>query len=554
MQALVPAVSKAATEIISASQEAKILDSTAKAKLEINGLTNKYRLENQSNPEANFDKFKAERDKILSNYSKDISPLFRQQWIKQEFDIKAQTDASHQAWAIQQNASNAEFNLKQAMQSNYDLSFVDGQNFATGNDFDLSAALKYKQSYDQISQGAIKYLGEETTRQMMGNYEKNYMKSFLMGSIQSNPAKAMQLLNNPEVMKMLGASKQAQIKEGLQGKIEADQRKAEIEKRKAELEQLDAQSKTIVENIDGMDLTPEQKQLEINKRVLSGEVSDKVAATANKIFSLQGKIAEQEQAQSEHQQLVAFAQSRQKQIDIESLQNNNAIGGNLFDLVNDTAKTQFEKMRAIDNALLQGQISDKFARTLQTTLTRQTAFNAQKNADAVSDLVLQISALNQREDIESQDYLVGISQIRDNIAMAQAQGHLTADDALIVNKELSSATVKKKEAAALIEQANTGEVFSLFDNENAMDTFKKNLPNEQSATVAFRDYFYATQGKDYGASKKKQIATAIIRAANKKTINDAVKTPSFLSEQEAEKANLPKGTKVLINGRYGVVE
>ena len=51
IQSLIPVVTKAASEIISASQESKILDSTAKAKLEINGLTNKYRLENESNPQ-----------------------------------------------------------------------------------------------------------------------------------------------------------------------------------------------------------------------------------------------------------------------------------------------------------------------------------------------------------------------------------------------------------------------------------------------------------------------------------------------------------------------
>ena len=180
IQSVLPAVTKAASEIISASQEAKILDSTAKAKLEINGLTNKFRLENQSNPDANLDKFKAERDKILNNYSKDTSPLFRNQWLRQEHDIRTQTDASHQSWSLQQNANNAEFNLKQAMQSNYDLSFVDGQNFATGNEFDISAAMKYKQSYDQLAGGASKYLGEETTRQMMANYEKNYMKSLVI--------------------------------------------------------------------------------------------------------------------------------------------------------------------------------------------------------------------------------------------------------------------------------------------------------------------------------------------------------------------------------------
>lgn len=524
IQSLIPVVTKAASEIISASQESKILDSTAKAKLEINGLTNKYRLENESNPQENFEKFKAERDKILGNYSKNISPLFRNQWLKQEFDIKTQSDASNQAWTIQQSATNAQFNLKQAMQSNYDLSFVDGQNFASGKEFDISAALKYKQSSEQISGSASKYLGEETTRQMMGSYEKNYMKSFLMGAIQSNPSKAMQLLNNPEVMKMLGAQDQAQMKEGLQSKIETDQRKAEYEKHKADLEKLDVQSKGIVENINGMDLTPEQKQLEINKRVLSGEVSDKVAGTANKIFSLQSKIESQEQEQTEHQQLVAFAQARQKQIDVENLQNNNVASGNLFDLVNDNSKNYFEKMRSIDNALLQGQISDKYAKTLQSTITKQTQFNEQKNAGAVSDLVLQISSLNENKDIESPDYLVGIARIRQNIAMAQADGHLTADDALAVNKELSSSTVKKKEASALIEVSKDGEFFSLYDNKNAMESFKTNLPNEQMATTAFRDYFYATQGKDYDSDKKKKIVTAIIRAKNKSIINNVVKS------------------------------
>ena len=178
---IAPALVDAGKTILAAQQETKINNNLSKAQLEISNITNKYRIDNEGNPEINSDKYKQEVDTILSNYGSDVSPMFRRQWLNQTQQIKTQAEAENQAWVYKQSATNAKNNINESMTNNFDMSYIDGQNYADGTSSDISALWKFEKSRKDLEGVSSKYLGSETVNQLMIDYQKDYFKSFLSG-------------------------------------------------------------------------------------------------------------------------------------------------------------------------------------------------------------------------------------------------------------------------------------------------------------------------------------------------------------------------------------
>lgn len=149
--------------------------------------------------------------------------------------------------------------------------------------------------------------------------------------------------------------------------------------------------------------------------------------------------------------------------------------------------TYDDKLKYIDEQEFLGNISSTFATQARRNLkqfkpeSQENVSNAQK----ISEVMERAYDLNVGE-LSNEDYLIGIRNLRNEINTMQANGEISAKDAVTLNKQLASATNKKVSEA-------TQEVASGYGA--AKDYIDKTLPPDLQAE-AYREVFYATADKD----------------------------------------------------------
>lgn len=202
-----------------------------------------------------------------------------------------------------------------------------------------------------------------------------------------------------------------------------------------------------------------------------------------------------------------------------------------------------EKLKYIDEQEFLGNISESFASKARRNIKQ---FKPEKedsvsSAEALSDIMERVYDLNVSEDLSSEDYLIGIRDLREEINSLQAKGEITAKDAVKLNKQLANATNKKVSEA-------TQDVADGFGA--AKDYIDKTLPPQLRAE-AYRNVFYATSSKDTSNMSKAQqnqlyynAATQAVSGMNTKNRNQALQV-----SRPAQIGDTWQGHK--INSLYG---
>lgn len=160
--------------------------------------------------------------------------------------------------------------------------------------------------------------------------------------------------------------------------------------------------------------------------------------------------------------------------------------------------TYADKIRYIDEAELNGNISESYAAKLRRGIrsenpNKQTSVS---DANSVSDILQQAYDLNNNV-TDNAEYLTGIKNIRNNILTLKQQGAITAKDANSFNRQLDSAT------RARVSEASSGISYQS-EWKDARQYIDSSLPPELKAT-AYRDLFYATQDANLEGKNKKEI-------------------------------------------------
>lgn len=188
-----------AESILRQGAEAKVAESVSRAQLDLSSLQNQYQVDFQGDPTAGMAKYKQDRQKIFDGLGKGISPLYRRSWEDTTRNIATRNDATQQAWSLKQTRVNTVASINNSMRNNFSQANNDGQSFGLSDETEIDAFVNFGTSMQTLEDFGTNNLGEITTNAMLENYEDDYMKSFLSGIAETNPLKALRLLESDVV-------------------------------------------------------------------------------------------------------------------------------------------------------------------------------------------------------------------------------------------------------------------------------------------------------------------------------------------------------------------
>lgn len=205
--------------IIKENQQAKITENFSAAQIDINQMAMKYQTEYEGDPFGGMKKFQEERDKIIEGYGNDISPFFKKPWQQDTRRLAMTNDAAMETWAYKQTKVNTVTAINRSIKNNMSQALVDGQNFGNSDEDEIGSLVNFGQSKAQLIGFADKNLGSETATKMLEDYDGDYLKSFMSGVSDSNPLKALRLMERDDVKASFKDQKQyASMKEAIENR------------------------------------------------------------------------------------------------------------------------------------------------------------------------------------------------------------------------------------------------------------------------------------------------------------------------------------------------
>jgi len=139
-----------------------------------------------------------------------------------------------------------------------------------------------------------------------------------------------------------------------------------------------------------------------------------------------------------------------------------------METVQDVSISDKDKLFSIAESEMKGNIGREEAVLLRRYVTSAKALNAVTNSEVMGDIVARAYDLNADFDMDanSNNYLQGVNNLREDILIARSKGDLTSDDELKLNNQLKTLTAAKI-AGATSEIANA--------NSKADRTIKESL-------------------------------------------------------------------------------
>jgi len=195
----------------------------------------------------------------------------------------------------------------------------------------------------------------------------------------------------------------------------------------------------------------------------------------------------------------------------------------LSELVLSDGGDYYTKRLQIDTMEMSGKISTTSAAKARRVLTSQKNVDALTNSDDMADIVNQMYDLNAMADTSSEDYLVGIRNVRDRILSDQAAGKLKPDDAKKLNSQLRTLTAQKTS------QATTNAAMGFYDSNQKFSA----LPPEYRG-AATRELFYKSHGQDFTPQQLDIEANKIIDNVKRGIRTETVKRLDNMKQPDVE--------------------
>ena len=193
------AVADFAEGILRQNEEAKIAKNFSRAQLDLNALDYQYRIDYQGDPMGGISKYKEDRASIFKKYGSDISVLYKRTWQEKTMGLEEKFDAAQQGWALEQTRVNSITSVNETIENNFIQAGMDGRRYASSNAAEIESFLNYGISRTELEEFGAKNIGSETTKKLLKTYDEDYMKSFLSGVAETNPAKALSVLEKDTV-------------------------------------------------------------------------------------------------------------------------------------------------------------------------------------------------------------------------------------------------------------------------------------------------------------------------------------------------------------------
>lgn len=186
-------------KLIAEGQEAKITENFSKAQLDLQRVNQEYQIAFEKNPFGGMEDLKAKRDEIFNQYGEEISPFFRKGWQDSTRSLAIKDDATTEAWAYSQTKKNTVVSINESIKNNMSQAALDGQNFGNSDQDEVGSLLNYSESKKQLMGFGDKHLGGTATTVLLEDYDGDYLKSFISGVSETNPLKALRLMEDQKV-------------------------------------------------------------------------------------------------------------------------------------------------------------------------------------------------------------------------------------------------------------------------------------------------------------------------------------------------------------------
>ena len=225
---LARALPQIANAIVTQNQEAKLLENTSKAQLELSRLSQEYKIKNEGNPfdETAAREFSEQRKAILDGLGQDIIPQFQQAWTRQSLKLEGINDSNLQSWQFKQARVNATNSLKASYVNFIDKAGFDGQKLATGEITPIDFMADLNTAYTELQDFGAKNLGEATTEASLQTFRSDYAAAAIEGVAMDSPFKAKKLLETDSIKSEMDFEDYAKLTRGVDQMIKQRQAQA----------------------------------------------------------------------------------------------------------------------------------------------------------------------------------------------------------------------------------------------------------------------------------------------------------------------------------------
>ena len=248
-------VAQTASVLIQTKQkqdELKMSNFGAQAEVELLQTTNQWRIDNSDKPDDMNARQELNKsyDAIFAKYDDKLGIGSLGQW-KQRRDLyKSQYAKNNATWVMAQNVKNAENNLNESKTTILNLAYELGK----GGD-QANALQTYEIQNETLRNGLQGLLPQDQIDEKLKDFKEDFMKEYIMGTVQRSPEKAIELLNDKKVVEAIGRS---EVIDDIHKGIAVQQKEIEIRTLSNHL----TNQSDFEENTANMDFTAQLKDLE----------------------------------------------------------------------------------------------------------------------------------------------------------------------------------------------------------------------------------------------------------------------------------------------------
>lgn len=196
---LISGIADFGKKIIEQNQDAKIAENFSLAQLDLAKVNNDYQTKWASNPFGGLDELKEARKNVYDQYGADISPFFKSKWDENVRSLDASQKLQTEVWGFGQTKKNTVSSINRSIKNNLGQATMDGYTFGTTDSDEMGALLNFAASKKQLAGFGDAHLGSEETTNLLEGYDDDYTKSFMSGLAESNPIKALRLMESDKV-------------------------------------------------------------------------------------------------------------------------------------------------------------------------------------------------------------------------------------------------------------------------------------------------------------------------------------------------------------------
>lgn len=267
-------VAEIGQKIIVAGQQAKINENFSNAQLEVNQLNRQFQIDFESDP---FNKeglalLKQNTDVVFKRNSQGISPFFKKPYNDMTRDLAKKSEAAIESFGFVQTRKNTVTSINKSIKNNLSQAAIDG---ASGVDL-ATALLNFSTSKQALVGTADGILGESEATELFETFDDDYLKTFLSAKADIDPIGALQLMEQEGVEDQF-----VDKKEFLDMKTAVESKALNVGKNRAEREVL-----TIMTGANSLLFQSEERPIpyaELQQRYAENNVSKPAQKLINKI-------------------------------------------------------------------------------------------------------------------------------------------------------------------------------------------------------------------------------------------------------------------------------